>query len=46
MKKEKVNTGLAFGSHVDFKGLQPMDTREVRRLREKVDKLLKKYKEN
>lgn len=45
MKKKKENTGLTFGSHVDFKGLQPMGIREIRRLREKVDKLLQKYEE-
>ena len=47
MKKERrANDRLTFGSHVDFKGLQPMGTREIRRLREKVDKLLKKYEED
>ncbi|MFA6193512.1 MAG: hypothetical protein WC726_01445 [Parcubacteria group bacterium] len=46
MKKKKANTGLTFGSHVDFKHLHPLNTPEIKALREKVDKLLKKYKGN
>jgi hypothetical protein len=35
-----------YGSLADFKHLVALDNRKIKRLREKVDKLLKKYEED